>query len=113
MDYSLLLGIHDVARGEIENKERLEREEDESDEDEDSGSGLDNRGSGGDRYAFGRTTPPDSPGQLIYQYEGAIIPELDIYAVPSSEGKKKQFERRFLMYNLITLQAHQLKKFIS
>lgn len=50
MDYSLLLGIHDVARGEIENKERLEREEDESDEDEDSGSGLDNRGSGGDRY---------------------------------------------------------------
>jgi len=46
MDYSLLLGIHDVARGEAENKERLEREEEESgnDDDEDSGSGLDNRG---------------------------------------------------------------------
>lgn len=87
MDYSLLLGIHDVGRGEAENKERMEREEEESgnEEDEDSGSGLDNRGSAGDRYAFGRTSPPDSPGQLMFQYDGTIIPELDIYAVPSSE----------------------------
>lgn len=49
MDYSLLLGIHDVARGEIENKERLEREDEENEEneeDEDSGSGLENRGAG-------------------------------------------------------------------
>lgn len=87
MDYSLLLGIHDVARGEIENKERLEREDEENEEneeDEDSGSGLENRG-GGERYTYGRTTPPDSPGQLL-QYEGAIIPEIDIYAIPSCEA---------------------------
>lgn len=86
MDYSLLLGIHDVARGEIENKERLEREdeEEENEEDEDSGSGLENKG-GGERYMYGRTTPPDSPGQML-QYEGCIIPEIDIYAVPSCEG---------------------------
>lgn len=90
MDYSLLLGIHDVARGEIENKERLEREgeeDEENEEDEDSGSGLENRG-GGERYTYGRTTPPDSPGQMM-QYEGAIIPEIDIYAIPSCEGIKK------------------------
>lgn len=36
------------------------------------------------RYPYYRTTPPDSPGQL--HYEG-IIPEIDIYAVPSCDGK--------------------------
>lgn len=49
MDYSLLLGIHDVARGEVETKERLEREDEENDEneeDDDSGSGLENKGGG-------------------------------------------------------------------
>ncbi|KAL0277097.1 UNVERIFIED_CONTAM: hypothetical protein PYX00_004497 [Menopon gallinae] len=82
MDYSLLLGIHDVARGEIETKERLEREDEENDEneeDDDSGSGLENKGSGDSK-----TTPPDSPGQMLLHYTG-IIPDIDIYAVPSCE----------------------------
>ncbi|EEB19468.1 Phosphatidylinositol-4-phosphate 5-kinase type-2 alpha, putative [Pediculus humanus corporis] len=81
MDYSLLLGIHDVLRGELETKERLEREEDENDdndEDDDSGSG----------YGYNRITPPDSPGQMFYE---GIIPEIDIYAVPSSEVKEIYF----------------------
>lgn len=47
MDYSLLLGLHDCARAEQENRERAEREEDEDnhddEEDSESGSGLDTR----------------------------------------------------------------------
>lgn len=35
------------------------------------------------------TTPPDSPHQLqretSLQYEGGIVPELDIYAIPSCD----------------------------
>ncbi|XP_076390972.1 phosphatidylinositol 5-phosphate 4-kinase isoform X1 [Megachile rotundata] len=100
MDYSLLLGLHDCARAEQENRERAEREEEEDNhEDEDdseSGSGLDSRGPMGDRlYSWcgvgGMATPPESPHAALMrdtslQYEDAIIPELDIYAIPSKEG---------------------------
>ncbi|XP_012273999.1 phosphatidylinositol 5-phosphate 4-kinase type-2 alpha isoform X2 [Orussus abietinus] len=100
MDYSLLLGLHDCARAEQENRERAEREEDEDnheeEEDSESGSGLDSRGPMGDRGwgwggVTGMATPPESPHAALMrdtslQYEDAIIPELDIYAIPSSEG---------------------------
>ncbi|CAK9817597.1 Phosphatidylinositol 5-phosphate 4-kinase type-2 beta [Anthophora quadrimaculata] len=100
MDYSLLLGLHDCARAEQENRERAEREEEEDNhEDEDdseSGSGLDSRGTMGDRLwgwsgVAGMATPPESPHAALMrdtslQYEDAIIPELDIYAIPSKEG---------------------------
>lgn len=86
MDYSLLLGIHEVERGEIELQRERELEAEnagmESDESE-AGSGLENRG-------FGFNTPPDSPNAIFFreqslQYEGGIIPELDIYAIPSCD----------------------------
>ncbi|XP_015597476.1 phosphatidylinositol 5-phosphate 4-kinase type-2 alpha isoform X2 [Cephus cinctus] len=100
MDYSLLLGLHDCARAEQENRERAEREEDEDnhddEDDSESGSGLDTRGPMGDRVwgwsGVGvMATPPESPHAALMrdaslQYEDAIIPELDIYAIPSSEG---------------------------
>ncbi|XP_044001000.1 phosphatidylinositol 5-phosphate 4-kinase type-2 alpha isoform X1 [Aphidius gifuensis] len=109
MDYSLLLGLHDCARAEQENRERAERgENDDNHDDEDdseSGSGIDSRvggGTGTDRLwgwsgvsgiggVTGSTTPPESPHAALMretslQYEDAIIPELDIYAIPSSEG---------------------------
>lgn len=40
-------------------------------------------------------TPPESPHAALVrdtslQYEDAIIPELDIYAIPSKEGKIKK-----------------------
>lgn len=44
---------------------------------------------------WGYNTPPDSPGgrglgrQASLRYEG-IIPELDIYAIPSQEGSPKK-----------------------
>lgn len=84
MDYSLLLGIHDCNKVD-ENLDSANeygggdgrnitgmggRHENSDSEDYDSG----------DRY----NTPPDSP-RCIEQYRN-IIPEIDIYAVPSLEG---------------------------
>lgn len=86
MDYSLLLGIHDCVRAEAEGEEMDDIELD----DEDDSDG------GGERIAppWG-TTPPDSPHQLLretsLQYEGGIVPELDIYAIPTSESECFQF----------------------
>lgn len=75
MDYSLLLGIHEVERGEEELRRERENEAEnpaESDESE-SGSGLDNRN-------FGFNTPPDSPNAIAQfirdqslQYEGKYV----------------------------------------
>lgn len=73
MDYSLLLGIHEVERGEQEMEREREKEAEntglESDESE-TGSALDNRN-------FGFNTPPDSPNAIAQfirdqslQYEG-------------------------------------------
>lgn len=58
MDYSLLLGIHDCARAEVENANRMAQGESadsdnnglDSGDDSESGSGLDNRHA--DRYRF-------------------------------------------------------------
>ncbi|PNF26691.1 Phosphatidylinositol 5-phosphate 4-kinase type-2 alpha [Cryptotermes secundus] len=99
MDYSLLLGVHDCARAEQENRERAEQEDEENngleeDDDSESGSGLDTRGGGGEGGGWGgaMATPPDSPHAVALmretslQYETGIVPELDIYAIPSSEG---------------------------
>ncbi|XP_046673335.1 phosphatidylinositol 5-phosphate 4-kinase type-2 alpha isoform X2 [Homalodisca vitripennis] len=84
MDYSLLLGIHDCARAEAEGEDMDDGEQD--DEDDSDGNVV----GGGDRVPppWG-TTPPDSPHQLVretsLQYEGGIVPELDIYAIPSCD----------------------------
>ena len=100
MDYSLLLGVHDCVRAEQENRERAEQEEEENngieeDEDSESGSGVDTRG-GGERWGGwggNMATPPDSPHAVALmretslQYETGIVPELDIYAIPSSDSK--------------------------
>ncbi|XP_018911747.1 LOW QUALITY PROTEIN: phosphatidylinositol 5-phosphate 4-kinase type-2 alpha [Bemisia tabaci] len=91
MDYSLLLGIHDCARAEAERNEvdeGMAGGPSDAEEDEDSEGGI---GTGaGDRYPWG-STPPDSPHGLFrdtsLQYDATtIIPELDIYAIPSSEN---------------------------
>ncbi|XP_030747077.1 LOW QUALITY PROTEIN: phosphatidylinositol 5-phosphate 4-kinase type-2 alpha-like [Sitophilus oryzae] len=89
MDYSLLLGIHEVERGEqeLQRQRELEAENPQDSDESESGSGLENRGQ------IGFNTPPDSPNALpqylreqsSLQYEGGIIPELDIYAIPSCE----------------------------
>ncbi|XP_023943210.1 phosphatidylinositol 5-phosphate 4-kinase type-2 alpha isoform X2 [Bicyclus anynana] len=90
MDYSLLLGVHECGRGEAEAEAARQREaEADSEADSDSDSDTENRH--GDRFGF--NTPPDSPRGLGRQsslrYEG-IIPELDIYAIPSHDGAPKK-----------------------
>ncbi|XP_073991199.1 phosphatidylinositol 5-phosphate 4-kinase [Rhodnius prolixus] len=84
MDYSLLLGIHDCTRFEAEGYEPEDIEGINEEEDDSEGGGA-----AGERIPWG-TTPPDSPLPLYretsLQYDGAIVPELDIYAIPSSEN---------------------------
>ncbi|XP_028025863.1 phosphatidylinositol 5-phosphate 4-kinase type-2 beta isoform X1 [Bombyx mandarina] len=90
MDYSLLLGVHECGRGEAEAEAARARPPDaDTDRDTDSDSDTDNRHADG----WGYNTPPDSPRgfgrQTSLRYEG-IIPELDIYAIPSQEGAPKK-----------------------
>ncbi|XP_068622474.1 phosphatidylinositol 5-phosphate 4-kinase type-2 alpha isoform X1 [Battus philenor] len=91
MDYSLLLGVHECGRGEAEAEAARQREaEADSEPDSDTDSDTDNRHHG-DRWGY--NTPPDSPRgfarQSSLRYEG-IIPELDIYAIPSQDGAPKK-----------------------
>lgn len=79
MDYSLLLGVHDCTRADESHDSPTEGGS--RPENSDSGEECD---SGGDR--FGYNTPPDSP-RCTEQQGNEIIPDLDIYAIPSIEGK--------------------------
>ncbi|XP_061719726.1 phosphatidylinositol 5-phosphate 4-kinase type-2 alpha isoform X2 [Cydia pomonella] len=88
MDYSLLLGMHECGRGEAE-AEAAQQAEQDSEPESETDSDTDNRH--GDRWGF--TTPPDSPrgaapgARALY---AGIIPEIDIYAIPSQEGAPKK-----------------------
>ncbi|XP_013140489.1 PREDICTED: phosphatidylinositol 5-phosphate 4-kinase type-2 alpha isoform X2 [Papilio polytes] len=90
MDYSLLLGVHECGRGEAEAEAARQRDaEADSEPDTDSDSDTDNRHHG-DRWGY--NTPPDSPrgfARHALRYEG-IIPELDIYAIPSQDAAPKK-----------------------
>lgn len=88
MDYSLLVGIHEknrtndksenesdnIASGGAASGGNVTRGETSDSEDYDSG----------ERWTY--NTPPDSPRFVGLQYN-EIIPEIDIYAIPSKEGK--------------------------
>lgn len=81
MDYSLLVGIHDVDRAEQEEMEVEERAEDEE---------CENDGMGGNLLcSYG--TPPDSPGNLLsfprFFGPGEFDPSVDVYAMKSHESK--------------------------
>ncbi|XP_042890124.1 phosphatidylinositol 5-phosphate 4-kinase type-2 alpha-like [Penaeus japonicus] len=76
MDYSLLLGIHDMSRAEEEESEmNQESEDDVIEEEEDECSGV--------------PTPPDSPLTAARERtcsNGAINPEVEIYAIESNDN---------------------------
>lgn len=81
MDYSLLVGIHDVDRAEQEEMEVEERAEDEECENDGVGGSL--------LCSYG--TPPDSPGNLLsfprFFGPGEFDPSVDVYAMKSHESK--------------------------
>nr|XP_020852980.1 phosphatidylinositol 5-phosphate 4-kinase type-2 beta isoform X1 [Phascolarctos cinereus] len=84
MDYSLLVGIHDVDRAEQEEMEVEERAEDEE---------CENDGVGGNLLcSYG--TPPDSPGNLLnfprFFGPGEFDPSVDVYAMKSHENAPKK-----------------------
>lgn len=87
MDYSLLLGIHDCSRADESHDSPTEGGS--RPENSDSGEECD---SGGDR--FGYNTPPDSP-RCIEQQGKDIIPDVDIYAIASIEGKTNKQTHTF------------------
>lgn len=81
MDYSLLVGIHDVDRAEQEEMEVEERAEDEE---------CENDGLGGNPISsYG--TPPDSPGNLLnyprFFGPGEFDPSVDVYAMKSHDSE--------------------------
>ncbi|XP_045611037.1 phosphatidylinositol 5-phosphate 4-kinase type-2 alpha isoform X2 [Procambarus clarkii] len=80
MDYSLLLGIHDIARAEMEGVTQNESEEDAiEEEDDDECSGV--------------PTPPDSPNTAARERatsNGAIDPDVEIYAIESNESAPRR-----------------------
>ena len=90
MDYSLLLGIHNVDQANGEEEEVIEEEEEDEEYD-----------SGGSGVAL---TPPDSPGVARHPLltgtiaDGRIDPEKDIYAIPSRgcQGNGAQNDIYFL-----------------
>ncbi|XP_069884276.1 phosphatidylinositol 5-phosphate 4-kinase type-2 beta isoform X2 [Dipodomys merriami] len=84
MDYSLLVGIHDVDRAEQEEMEVEERAEDEECENDGVGGSL--------LCSYG--TPPDSPGNLLsfprFFGPGEFDPSVDVYAMKSHESAPKK-----------------------
>uniref|UniRef100_A0A452UR07 1-phosphatidylinositol-5-phosphate 4-kinase n=1 Tax=Ursus maritimus TaxID=29073 RepID=A0A452UR07_URSMA len=84
MDYSLLVGIHDVDRAGQEEMEVEERAEDEECENDGLGGAL--------LCSYG--TPPDSPGNLLssprFFGPGEFDPSVDVYAMKSHESAPKK-----------------------
>jgi len=78
MDYSILLGVHDIIRAEEEGQNLTESEEDIEEEDEE---------------CSGVPTPPDSPLTAARDRaasNGAINPDVEIYAIESNEGSSRR-----------------------
>lgn len=93
MDYSLLVGIHDCTRADESHESPTEGNRPENSDVENS----EDCDSGGDRIGY--NTPPDSPRCIELQGK-EIIPEIDIYAIPSLEGKLIKSFKNFIKTSL-------------
>ncbi|XP_077592309.1 phosphatidylinositol 5-phosphate 4-kinase type-2 alpha isoform X1 [Stigmatopora nigra] len=97
MDYSLLVGIHDVERAE---QEEVESEDNEGEEE----------GGESDGGAIG--TPPDSPSNTLdstkHLSPGEFDPTIDVYAIKSSESSSRK--EVYFMAIIDILQHYDAKK---
>lgn len=82
MDYSLLVGIHDVERAEQEEMDVEGAGEEEE---------YENDGMGGGVHTGSFGTPPDSPGNPLncggFFSPGEFDPSVDVYAIKSHDGE--------------------------
>uniref|UniRef100_A0A1A8QV15 1-phosphatidylinositol-5-phosphate 4-kinase n=1 Tax=Nothobranchius pienaari TaxID=704102 RepID=A0A1A8QV15_9TELE len=96
MDYSLLVGIHDVERAE---QEEVESEDNEVEEEGESDGG-------------GIGTPPDSPSNTLDSNKplcpGEFDPSIDVYAIKSNEGAPRK--EVYFMAIIDILQHYDAKK---
>ncbi|KAK7078189.1 hypothetical protein SK128_027222 [Halocaridina rubra] len=92
MDYSLLLGIHDIEKAEQEGEMHNESEDDVIEEEDDECTGV--------------PTPPDSPLTAARERaasNGAINPDVEIYAI---EGNENAPQREIYFMALIDVLTH-------
>uniref|UniRef100_A0A1A7Y8Z0 1-phosphatidylinositol-5-phosphate 4-kinase n=1 Tax=Iconisemion striatum TaxID=60296 RepID=A0A1A7Y8Z0_9TELE len=96
MDYSLLVGIHDVERAE---QEELESEDNEVEEEGESDGG-------------GIGTPPDSPSNTLDSNKplcpGEFDPSIDVYAIKSNDSAPRK--EVYFMAIIDILQHYDAKK---
>uniref|UniRef100_A0A8C6SDZ3 Phosphatidylinositol 5-phosphate 4-kinase type-2 alpha n=1 Tax=Neogobius melanostomus TaxID=47308 RepID=A0A8C6SDZ3_9GOBI len=96
MDYSLLVGIHDVERAE---QEEVESEDNEPEEEGESDGG-------------GIGTPPDSPSNTLDSTKplgpGEFDPAIDVYAIKSNDNATKK--EIYFMAIIDILQHYDAKK---
>jgi hypothetical protein len=95
MDYSLLLGVHDCEKAEEEEREKGETQPKEQDE-----NGQIEEEEESDEPELPRSkvqgvvpTPPDSPSPGLhgeFEFDGRIIPDVDIYAIPSHSSAPRR-----------------------
>uniref|UniRef100_A0A8C4NJB6 Phosphatidylinositol 5-phosphate 4-kinase type-2 alpha n=1 Tax=Eptatretus burgeri TaxID=7764 RepID=A0A8C4NJB6_EPTBU len=79
MDYSLLVGIHDVERAEIEEEEEEEGEE-----------GMQGSNGTSESQLAICGTPPETSLNLVPCRPGEVRPGVDVYAVKSYEGAPRK-----------------------
>ncbi|XP_059901543.1 phosphatidylinositol 5-phosphate 4-kinase type-2 alpha isoform X2 [Gadus macrocephalus] len=95
MDYSLLVGIHDVERAE---QEEVESEDNEGEDDGESDGGV--------------GTPPDSPSNTLDSAKplspGEFDPTIDVYAIKSNDGAPRK--EVYFMAVIDILQHYDAKK---
>ncbi|XP_037829021.1 phosphatidylinositol 5-phosphate 4-kinase type-2 alpha isoform X4 [Kryptolebias marmoratus] len=96
MDYSLLVGIHDVERAE---QEEVESEDNEAEEEGESDGG-------------GIGTPPDSPSNTLDSTKplspGEFDPAIDVYAIKSNDSAPRK--EVYFMAIIDILQHYDAKK---
>uniref|UniRef100_A0A8D3DW04 Phosphatidylinositol 5-phosphate 4-kinase type-2 alpha n=1 Tax=Scophthalmus maximus TaxID=52904 RepID=A0A8D3DW04_SCOMX len=96
MDYSLLVGIHDVERSE---QEEVESEDNDAEEEGESDGG-------------GIGTPPDSPSNTLDSTKpllpGEFDPTIDVYAIKSNDGAPRK--EVYFMAIIDILQHYDAKK---